>query len=147
LAEEHHIRVVYALQTLCGLVRSAFKKQASTASGVDLVNLLMGFDMAEKRMAALINHVNDFLMGEEPASLKDLCLKLLLIITTGLDNVSQNMLMELIMANSVFESLILDPHRIQSDTRSQCCSSPDSTCSVSEIRVQQSLYCQIVDPG
>jgi hypothetical protein len=106
LAEEHHIRVVYALQTLCGLVRSAFKKQASTASGVDLVNLLMGFDMAEKRMAALINHVNDFLMGEEPASLKDLCLKLLLIITTGLDNVSQNMLMELIMANSVFESLI-----------------------------------------
>ena len=38
------------------------------------------------------NHINDFLMGDEPASLKDLCLKLLLIIATGLDNVSQNML-------------------------------------------------------
>ena len=56
----------------------------------------------------LINHINDFLMGDEPASLKDLCLKLLLIIATGLDNVSQNMLLEFIMCNSglLFESLI-----------------------------------------
>ena len=47
-------------------------------------------------------------MGDEPASLKDLCLKLLLIIATGLDNVSQNMLLEFIMCNSglLFESLI-----------------------------------------
>ena len=47
-------------------------------------------------------------MGDEPASLKDLCLKLLLIIATGLENVSQNMLLEFIMCNSglLFESLI-----------------------------------------
>ena len=59
-------------------------------------------------MFQLINHINDFLMGDEPASLKDLCLKLLLIIATGLDNVSQNMLLEFIMCNSglLFESLI-----------------------------------------
>ncbi len=79
LSSDHHIRVVYALQTLCGLLKCAFKKQST--SGVDLVNLLMGFEMAEKRMACLINHINHFLMdGDEPASLKDLCLKLLLII-------------------------------------------------------------------
>ena len=81
LAEEHHIRVVYALQTLCGLLKCAYKKQST--AGVDLVNLLMGFEVAEKRMMHLINHINDFLMGDEPASLKDLCLKLLLIIATG----------------------------------------------------------------
>ena len=81
LAEEHHIRVVYALQTLCGLLKAAFKKQCT--GGIDLVNLLMGFESAEKRMAELINHINDFLVGDEPASLKDLCLKLLLIIATG----------------------------------------------------------------
>ena len=105
LTEEHHIRVVYALQTLCGLLRGAFKKQST--AGIDLVNLLMGFEVAEKRMTSLINHINDFLMGDEPASLKDLCLKLLLIIATGLENVSQNMLLEFIMTNSLlFESLI-----------------------------------------
>ena len=105
LTEEHHIRVVYALQTLCGLLRSAYRKQST--AGIDLVNLLMGFEVAEKRMTELVNHINDFLMGDEPASLKDLCLKLLLIIATGLENVSQNMLLEFIMTNSLlFESLI-----------------------------------------
>ena len=48
LSEEHHIRVVYALQTLCGLLKCAYKKQST--AGVDLVNLLMGFEVAEKRM-------------------------------------------------------------------------------------------------
>lgn len=81
LAEEHHIRVVYALQTLCGLLRGAFRKQST--AGVDLVNLLMGFEVAEQRMTHLIDHMNNFLMGDEPASLKDLCLKLLLIIASG----------------------------------------------------------------
>lgn len=58
LSEEHHIRVVYALQTLCGLLKAAFKKQCT--GGIDLVNLLIGFEAAEKRMTELINHINDF---------------------------------------------------------------------------------------
>jgi hypothetical protein len=47
--------VVYALQTLCGLIKSAFQKQGS---GFDLVNLLMNFEAAEVRMQTLITHIN-----------------------------------------------------------------------------------------
>jgi hypothetical protein len=45
------------------------------------------------------------LVGDEPASMKELCLKLLLILCTGMENVSQNTLMEYLMMNSIFESL------------------------------------------
>ena len=46
-------------------------------------------EKAEQTILELISHLNQFLMGDEPASLKDLCLKLLLVMSTGVDNVSQ----------------------------------------------------------
>ena len=59
LGEDHHIRVVYALQTLCGLVRAATKKQMTGSTGYDRINLLVGFDQAEQRMQKLMNHLNE----------------------------------------------------------------------------------------
>ncbi len=62
LGQEHHIRVVYALQTLCGLLRALTRRQASlgaAASGFDLVNLLVGFDVAEQKMLKLFAHINE----------------------------------------------------------------------------------------
>ncbi|MEQ2205966.1 Armadillo-like helical domain-containing protein 3, partial [Xenoophorus captivus] len=49
LGEEHQIKVVNALQTLCALFRGVHQKNKS-ASGFDIINMLMGFDKAEQRM-------------------------------------------------------------------------------------------------
>ena len=117
LSSDHAIRVVYALQTLCGLVRAVMnaaggKKGAKGGSGGgagmggELVGLLVGMEKAEQTILELISHLNQFLMGDEPASLKDLCLKLLLVMSTGVDNVSQNALLDFLMMSSVYESLI-----------------------------------------
>merc|ERR1719495_2556066 len=77
LANSHQIKVLYALQTLTGVVRATYKKCAQL-SGFDLVNFLIGFDRAEQEMSKLISQINRFLASECPSCLKDLCLKLLL---------------------------------------------------------------------
>ncbi|XP_044738483.1 armadillo-like helical domain-containing protein 3 isoform X2 [Chrysoperla carnea] len=105
LGHEHHIRVVYALQTLCALVNSIYKKTAME-NGFDVINILMGFDVAEERMQLLLTHINVFLTGEFPNSLKQLCLKLLLVFVTGTENVSSNTVLEYVMATQTFESLM-----------------------------------------
>lgn len=106
LVDEHPFRVVYALQTLAAVIQSMYKKANQSEFGFNLIDILVGFDSAEQRMTTLMQHCNNFLTGEYPNSLKALCLKLLLIIITGMDNVSQNTLLEYVMLNSVFESLI-----------------------------------------
>ncbi|RZF43949.1 hypothetical protein LSTR_LSTR006757 [Laodelphax striatellus] len=105
LGHEHTIRVIYALQTLCAVV-SSFYKRALGDCGFNVINILVGFDEAEERMRMLLYHCNNFLSGDNPVSLKSLCLKLLLLIVTGTENVSQNTLLEYIMMNSIFETLI-----------------------------------------
>lgn len=105
LGHEHNIRVVYALQTLCAIISSMYKK-SSGECGFDVINVMMGFDVAEQRMQLLLQHCNNLLNGDSADSLKSLCLKLLLILVTGTDNVSQNTLLEYVMMNSIFETLI-----------------------------------------
>jgi len=105
LSHQHQIRVVYALQTLVGVIRAVYKKCVQL-SGFDLVNFLIGFDRAEQEMSILLTSVNRFLSGESAACLKDLCLQLLLVLSSGTDNVSTNTLLEYLMINSVFESLV-----------------------------------------
>merc|ERR550519_536851 len=105
LSHSHQIRVVYALQTLVGVCRATYKKCAQL-SGFDLVNFLIGFDRAEQEMSKLISQINRFLASECPSCLKDLCLKLLLVLASGTDNVSANTLLEYLMINSVFDSLV-----------------------------------------
>ena len=105
LSHPHQIRVVYALQTLVGVVRAVYRKCVQL-SGFDLVNFLIGFDRAEQEMSILINNVTKFLCEDHPACLKELCLQLLLVVSSGTDNVSSNTLLEYLMINSVFSSLV-----------------------------------------
>ncbi|TWW59821.1 hypothetical protein D4764_06G0013510 [Takifugu flavidus] len=87
MEEEHQIKVVNALQTLCALFRGVHQKNKS-ASGFDIINMLMGFDKAEQRMKELIERLDSLLCGDGSESLKSLCLKLLLCLVTILSDVS-----------------------------------------------------------
>merc|ERR1719334_2714931 len=81
LANSHQIKVLYALQTLTGVVRAVYKKCVQL-SGFDLVNFLIGFDRAEQEMSILINSIPKFLQEDNPACLKELCLQLLLVVSS-----------------------------------------------------------------
>jgi len=105
LSHNHQIRVVYALQTLVGVIKAVYKKCVQL-SGFDLVNFLIGFDRAEQELSILISHVTRFLTDDHPHCLKHLCLQLLLVLTCGTDNVSNNTLLEYLMNYSVFDSLV-----------------------------------------
>ncbi|KFO32309.1 hypothetical protein H920_06256 [Fukomys damarensis] len=105
LREEHPIRVVNALQTLCALIRGVHQKNKST-SGFDIINMLMGFDKAELCMKNLMESLDSLLCAEGSESLKSLCLKLLLCLVTVTDNISQNTILEYVMINSIFEAIL-----------------------------------------
>uniref|UniRef100_A0A3B3YQ26 Armadillo-like helical domain-containing protein n=1 Tax=Poecilia mexicana TaxID=48701 RepID=A0A3B3YQ26_9TELE len=105
LGEEHQIKVVNALQTLCALFRGVHQKNKS-ASGFDIINMLMGFDKAERRMKDLMERLDSLLCGDSSESLKSLCLKLLLCLVTVTDNISQNTILEYVMINSIFEAIL-----------------------------------------
>uniref|UniRef100_A0A9J8CX30 Armadillo like helical domain containing 3 n=1 Tax=Cyprinus carpio carpio TaxID=630221 RepID=A0A9J8CX30_CYPCA len=105
LGEEHQIKVVNALQTLCALFRGVHQKNKS-ATGFDIINMLMGFDKAELRMKELMESLDSLLCGDGSESLKSLCLKLLLCLVTVTDNISQNTILEYVMINSIFEAIL-----------------------------------------
>eukprot|EP00731_Ephydatia_muelleri_P021103 Em0013g830a len=67
---------------------------------------IVGFDAAECQMKNLVESLNKFLTQDYPVSIKNLSLKLLLIVLTSADNISHNVLLEYLMLNSVFEAII-----------------------------------------
>lgn len=129
----HGLQTLAAL--IYGIFR---KEQAvGSGSGFDLINTLIGFDEADDRMKRLIGTCNRFLTrsasqetaqiasGGEDATVesmereladqvavnevvREMCLKLLLVLVTGTDNVSQNVLLEYMMVNNcrLFEALV-----------------------------------------
>uniref|UniRef100_A0A3P8QGH5 Armadillo-like helical domain-containing protein n=1 Tax=Astatotilapia calliptera TaxID=8154 RepID=A0A3P8QGH5_ASTCA len=113
LGEEHQIKVVNALQTLCALFRGVHQKNKS-ASGFDIINMLMGFDKAEQRMKDLMERLDSLLCGDSSESLKSLCLKLMydnyhlicLFCCYTKYNISQNTILEYVMINSIFEAIL-----------------------------------------
>ncbi|XP_059152994.1 armadillo-like helical domain-containing protein 3 [Physella acuta] len=105
LKGDNNIRKINALHTLCALVRGMFKKNHGNY-GFDVINLLVGFDSAESILQCLIESINSFLTEECPTCLKQLALKFMLVLVTATDNISQNTMLEYVLINSVFESLV-----------------------------------------
>ncbi|XP_010818304.1 armadillo-like helical domain-containing protein 3 isoform X3 [Bos indicus] len=68
LGEEHPIRVVNALQTLCALIRGVHQKNKST-SGFDIINMLMGFDKAELCMKSVNPYIVKLSIVDDEATL------------------------------------------------------------------------------
>ncbi|XP_072026688.1 armadillo-like helical domain-containing protein 3 [Amphiura filiformis] len=105
LKEDHPIRVVNAIQTLCALIRGVHKRTLAD-HGFDVINILIGFDSAEMIMQSLVERLSLILSGVYSVSLKNLTLRLLLVLSSATDNVSHNTLLEYLMINSVFESIL-----------------------------------------
>ena len=47
-----------------------------------------------------------FFLGESPVPIKSLCLKMLVLMCSGNDNIAQNPFYEYLMQHSIFESLV-----------------------------------------
>ncbi|CAG0914518.1 unnamed protein product [Notodromas monacha] len=116
---QNQFRTINAVITLSGLIHSVNLK-TSLNHGFDTVDLLMGFQESEGLMKTLLDKINEFLAvvltsvravqhfstGDYHSCLKSSCLKLLLTIALGTDNVSQNTLLEFLMMNPVHEVII-----------------------------------------
>uniref|UniRef100_A0A1X7TJB2 Uncharacterized protein n=1 Tax=Amphimedon queenslandica TaxID=400682 RepID=A0A1X7TJB2_AMPQE len=92
--------------TSCVLVQSIYCKHSSSDSSIEVVDILIGVDAADCQMRNLIECLCKFLSEEYPVSVKNLCLKFILIILTSIDNISQNVMLEYFMLNSIFEALV-----------------------------------------
>lgn len=90
---------------MCCLIDTVYRKSSSEYA-FDVINNLIGFDVAEQKVRQLLEHMTHFLTGDYPNSFKSLCLKLLLILVTASENVSQNTILEYMMITSIFEPLV-----------------------------------------
>ncbi|KAI6650904.1 hypothetical protein LOD99_5744 [Oopsacas minuta] len=100
---QHHIRAFNALQTLCILIRDSFKKKIAESTS-DPLSLLFTPDN-EDAMKNLIKNMSRILTDEYPISLKNLCLKLMLLMLTAEQDVNDNAMLPFFMSTSVFEPL------------------------------------------
>ncbi|CAH0553527.1 unnamed protein product [Brassicogethes aeneus] len=104
LDQQNSIRVAYSLQTLCAILNSIFKKAIDAQ--IDCIEFLTGFENYETKIQKLLTICQTYLEGELPEVVKSLCLKIILILITGIDSINQNSLIEYIMISSLFDCLV-----------------------------------------
>lgn len=105
LETDHPKRLFNSLQTLCSLFYAIFKK-SSTDSSFNCLNEIFGNEQMDKSMRRLMNNCNQILLGEVAESARFMCLKLLLVIVTGTDNISQNALLEYLTTYTLFDEFV-----------------------------------------
>ncbi|KAJ8921661.1 hypothetical protein NQ315_010570 [Exocentrus adspersus] len=104
LDQQHNIRISYGLLTLCALLHAIFKKALD--SQIDVIEFLSGFDNLVSNTQKLLNFCHIYLEGEFPDTVKSLCLKVILIVISGVEAINQNSLIEYIMLSPLFDCLV-----------------------------------------
>uniref|UniRef100_A0A182NNN1 DUF1741 domain-containing protein n=1 Tax=Anopheles dirus TaxID=7168 RepID=A0A182NNN1_9DIPT len=100
------IHVLFRKQTIAGTAGAG--SESSNGSGQSITcmtaSLITVSDM-EEDMRELLKHLYDILASNIACDRpKDLCMKILLIIATGIDNINENRLIEFIIGQSLFEA-------------------------------------------
>ncbi|KAF7270657.1 hypothetical protein GWI33_016378 [Rhynchophorus ferrugineus] len=108
LSQTNSVRAPYALQTLCAFLHAVFKKygENQATNNVQAIEFLSGFDNYAKNIQKLLDYCQIFLEGDYTGSIKGLCLKLIIILTIGTDNINQNSIIEYIMLSPLFDCLV-----------------------------------------
>lgn len=107
LVQRTSIRAAYGLQTLAAFLHAIFKKLSENqADNVQAIEFLSGFENYVKNVQKMLDFCQDFLEGDYTDSVKGLCLKLVIILTIGTDNINQNTLIEYIMLSPLFDCLV-----------------------------------------
>ncbi|XP_023022641.2 armadillo-like helical domain-containing protein 3 isoform X1 [Leptinotarsa decemlineata] len=104
LDQQHSIRFAYGMLTLCALLYAIFKKSSDTQ--MDAIEFLTGFDNIMVKIQKLLSICQTQLEGESTETVKGLCLKLILILITGIQSINQNILIEYIMISPLFDCLV-----------------------------------------
>lgn len=96
-------RITNALHTLCAILMAMYKK-GSTVEGTELMNVFVR--EPEEKMKMLMQQCNTILQTTSDEAPRIYCLKLLLVLVAGTDNINNNLLLEYVMNNSFFDSMI-----------------------------------------
>ncbi|KAK2727228.1 armadillo-like helical domain-containing protein 3 isoform X2 [Artemia franciscana] len=105
LKAEQNIKIVYALQTMGALTRILYQKHCADPN-FDLIGVLVGSNDVDRTMEDLIKSLSELICADFPCITKKLVLKFLLVIVTGFENISSNVLLDHFMINSMFDPLI-----------------------------------------
>eukprot|EP00035_Acanthoeca_spectabilis_P001335 m.79355 g.79355 ORF g.79355 m.79355 type:complete len:703 (+) comp10796_c0_seq1:77-2185(+) len=101
------IRAANAMLTLGILLQEAFAKQGFKNFAYDVIDTVVGFDEAPRRMNALITAVAKILTSRTAGDqLKDVALRLLIIVATATAEIDQNVLLKHFMETHLFDELI-----------------------------------------
>uniref|UniRef100_A0A5S6QGT3 DUF1741 domain-containing protein n=1 Tax=Trichuris muris TaxID=70415 RepID=A0A5S6QGT3_TRIMR len=100
------IRSYNAIRTLSIIIKGVAKKKKYLTS-FDVVDLLFDNRDAQRAMDLLLRHICHVLEDEGSTALKSCCLDFLLSVVTCCENINENALIEFIMTEDVFETLLL----------------------------------------
>jgi hypothetical protein len=107
MADDNQIRAAHAMQTLGLVFQGVFAKEAFAAGGGDPVSVIFAPERKEECMSELLGAIRATIQKVDSGTvLKDLSLKLLVIMTTATYSLDANPLVGSMMADPFFDDLI-----------------------------------------